>query len=71
MEIVSEIIFDELVKFNGEPTLIVVSEKMMKFLVEQITDVSNVKMKDVGNFKFSGIRMIRSKDLQKNEILIK
>jgi len=71
MEIVSEIIFDELVKFNGEPTLIVVSEKMMKLLVEQITDVSNVKMKDVGNFKFSGIRMIRSKDLEKNEILIK
>jgi len=71
MENVSDKIFDELVKFDGEPTLIVVSEKMIKLLVQEMTMVSNIKIKNLINFKFSGIRMIRSMDLEKNEILIK
>jgi nitrogenase subunit NifH len=71
MEIVSQKIFDELIKFNGEPTLIVVSKNMMKSLVAENINVSNFKITNIKNVKFAGIRMIRSNDLENNEILIK
>jgi len=71
MENVSKKIFDELIKFNGEPTLIVVSKNMMKSLVAENMNVSNFKITNIKNVKFAGIRMIRSNDLENNEILIK